>query len=277
MINKSLHALLLACLSFSFACTYVPQAEQSLNSMNIQGEPGSFHGFRMYSFEFQGRASRIVVPKRPADGNPWLWRARFFGHRPEVDMELLSRGFFVAYIDVADLYGSPEAVRLWDAFHTHLTGEYDFAEEAALEGMSRGGLIVFNWAALNPDKVACIYVDAPVCDIKSWPGGKMNGRGSRDDWQKCLAAYDMSEEEAMAFEGNPIQATETLVKEKIPLLVVSGDADDIVPFEENARKIIEAYEEAKLDVEVILKEGIGHTHGLNDPQPIIDFIMKHSL
>ena len=29
----------------------------------------------------------------------------------------------------------------------------------------------------NTDKVFCIYVDAPVCDFKSWPGGKGKGKG----------------------------------------------------------------------------------------------------
>ncbi|MFP4089051.1 MAG: alpha/beta hydrolase family protein [Cyclobacteriaceae bacterium] len=276
MSNKPSVSLLLVCLSLCFACTYVPQAEQSLNSINIQGEPGSFHGFRMYSFEFQGRQSRIVVPKIAADGNPWVWRARFFGHRPEVDMALLSRGYFVAFIDVSDLYGSAEAVRLWNEFYAYLTSEYDFAPEVALEGMSRGGLIVFNWTAANPEKVACIYADAPVCDLRSWPGGKMSGRGSSEDWQKSLSAYKLTEEEAMQFAGNPVDKAEILVKAKIPLLVVSGDADDIVPYEENAQKIVEAYKKAKLKPRVILKEGVGHTHGLDDPQPIIDFILKHS-
>ena len=43
--------------------------------------------------------------------------------------------------------------------------------------MSRGGLIIYNWATANPKKVACIYGDAPVCDFKSWPGGKGKGKG----------------------------------------------------------------------------------------------------
>jgi pimeloyl-ACP methyl ester carboxylesterase len=257
-------------------CTYVQQAEQSLTAISIQGEPGNFHGFRMYNFEFKGRQCRVVVPKRAAKGNPWLWRARFFGHRPEVDMELLSRGFFVAYIDVTDLYGSPRAVALWNDFYGYLTSELDFSRKVALEGMSRGGLIVFNWAAENPNKVACIYADAPVCDIKSWPGGKMQGRGSAEDWQKCLLAYDLTEEEALAYQQNPVDRVDPLIEADIPLLIVSGDADDVVPYEENAALIVKAYDEKKAPVDVILKKDIKHVHGLDDARPIINFILKHT-
>ena len=264
-------------LLFAVSCTYLQQAEQSLTEISIQGEPGNFHGFRMYNFELKGRQCRVVVPKRTAKGNPWIWRARFFGHRPEVDMELLSRGFFLAYIDVTDLYGSPQAVELWSEFYNYLTNELDFSSRPALEGMSRGGLIVFNWAAENPEKVSCIYADAPVCDIKSWPGGKMTSRGSAPDWQKCLAAYQIDEGTAIDYRQNPVDKANNLIEAEIPLLVVSGDADNIVPYQENAALIVKAYAEKKAPVDVILKKGIAHIHGLDDARPIIEFILKHAL
>ncbi|MEK6478658.1 prolyl oligopeptidase family serine peptidase [Catalinimonas sp. 4WD22] len=269
--NLSIGLLLLFCLG----CTYVQQAEQSVTEINIQGEPGNFHGFRMYAFEFQGRQSRIVVPKRPAKDNPWIWRARFFGHRPEVDMELLSRGFYVAYIDVSGLYGSPQAVEIWNNFYKYVTQEYDFSSKVVLEGMSRGGLIVFNWAAENTDKVSCIYADAPVCDIKSWPGGKMSGRGSEEDWKQCLEAYGLSEEEALNFQHNPIDHIEPIVEADIPLFMVSGNQDKVVPYEENGALIVKAYEEGKGKVKVVMKDGVGHVHGLDDARPIVNFILKH--
>lgn len=163
-----------------------------------------WNGFNHHAFRFDGRACRIVAPETAAKGSPWIWRARFFGHRPEVDIALLKKGFHVAYIDVAGLFGSPTAVGHWDRFYSLLVERNGFARQPALEGMSRGGLIVYNWAARNPDKVACIYADAPVCDFKSWPGGKGSGKGSPRAWQTCLAAYNFNEEEALAFRGNPI-------------------------------------------------------------------------
>ena len=64
----------------------------------------------------------------------------------------------------------------------------------ALEGMSRGGLIVYNWAAQNPEKVACIYADAPVMDFKSWPMGQGKSAGSAMDTKQLLNAYGFKNE-----------------------------------------------------------------------------------
>ena len=34
-----------------------------------------------------------------ADGKPWVWRARFFGHEPQFDIAML-KGYHVVYCDV---------------------------------------------------------------------------------------------------------------------------------------------------------------------------------
>ena len=72
-------------------------------------------------------------------------------------------------MDVGHLFGNPQAVAHWNAFYAYLTESHGFSKKVALEGMSRGGLIVYNWAKVNPEKVACIYADAPVCDIRDLP------------------------------------------------------------------------------------------------------------
>lgn len=107
--------------------------------------------------------------------------------------------------------------------------------------MSRGGLIIYNWAAANPEKTACIYADAPVCDIKSWPGGKGKGPGDPASWQKCLQAYGLTENEALAYDKNPIDNLEPLARAMVPLLHVCGDADEVVPLEENTAVLAERY------------------------------------
>jgi pimeloyl-ACP methyl ester carboxylesterase len=107
-------------------------------------------------------------------------RARFWGHEPQTDIALLEHGFHIVYCDVADLYGSDKAVQRWNSFYKRMV-KAGFNKKVALEGMSRGGLIVYNWAAQNPEKVACIYADAPVMDFKSWPMGQGKSAGSAMD------------------------------------------------------------------------------------------------
>lgn len=39
------------------------------------------------------------------------------GHEPQTDIALLEHGFHIMYCDVADMYGSPEAVKRWNRFY----------------------------------------------------------------------------------------------------------------------------------------------------------------
>lgn len=133
---------------------------------------GEWNGCDRYDFTFKDRQATIVVPKKAAKGNPWIWRPAFFDAFPSVDKALLEKGFHIVYYDVTHLYGSPRAVSLGTEFYENMTDLYNLSEKVTLEGFSRGGLFVFNWAAQNTEKVACIYVDAPVCDVFSWPGRK---------------------------------------------------------------------------------------------------------
>jgi len=242
------------------------------------GQRSSFHSFDRYDFNYAGRPCIVVVPKTAAVGKPWIWRARFFGHEPQADVALLEKGFYVAYIDVADLFGSPQAVSLWNEFHAYLTGVHGFAERPALEGMSRGGLIIYNWAKANPDKVSCIYGDAPVCDIKSWPGDKGAGPGSASCWAKCLEVYGLTEEQALTAKCNPIDHLEPLAKAGIPLLHVVGDADEVVPVAENTAILEERYKALGGSIQVIHKPGVGHhPHSLEDPEPIVQFVLANTI
>ncbi len=42
----------------------------------------------------------VVVPKQAAPGNPWSWRGVYWNHQPQAEVELLKRGFHIAYISV---------------------------------------------------------------------------------------------------------------------------------------------------------------------------------
>jgi rhamnogalacturonyl hydrolase YesR/glycerophosphoryl diester phosphodiesterase/pimeloyl-ACP methyl ester carboxylesterase len=242
------------------------------------GKAADWHGFRRFDFEVAGKPATVVVPERELPGRPWVWHGEFFGHKPAPDIALLQRGFHIVYLRVPDLLGSPEAVGHWNAFYRELTTKYGFAKRAALVGLSRGGLYCYNWAAANPDCVACIYADAPVCDFKSWPGGKGRGKGSPRDWKLVLERYPFADEAAaLAYDKNPIDNLAPLAKAGVPLLHVYGDADDVVPWEENTKLVAERYRKLGGSITLIAKPGVGHhPHGLDDPTPIVEFIVRHA-
>lgn len=125
------------------------------------GKKSDWNGFDRYDFVCNSRQATVVVPRKAAEGNPWIWRPAFFGAFPSVDKALLEKGFHVVYYDLTHLYGSPRAVQLGTDFYNIMYQFYHLSPKVTLEGFSRGGLFAFNWAAKNVDKVACIYVDAP--------------------------------------------------------------------------------------------------------------------
>ena len=117
------------------------------------GQDNIFEGWNTKEFEFQGHEAKIVFPNQKVDGNYWIWRALFWGHEPQLDKALLENGFHVVYVDVAGLFGNKEAVALWDDFYQYLIKEYNLNSKAVLEGMSRGGLIIYNWASKTQIKL----------------------------------------------------------------------------------------------------------------------------
>lgn len=120
-----------------------------------------------------------------------------------------------------------------------------------------------------------MYVDAPVCDVASWPGGKGKGKGSPEDWRRLLDIYGVTEQEAVSGKLSPVNKLAPLAKGRIPILAVVGDADDVVPLEENMAVVERKYRALGGSIKVIHKPGVGHhPHSLPDPAPIVDFILE---
>jgi pimeloyl-ACP methyl ester carboxylesterase len=68
-----------------------------------------------------------------------------------------------------------------------------------------------------------------------------------------------------------------LAKAGIPILHIVGDADKVVPVEENSDIIEQRYKALGGNIQVIHKPGVGHhPHSLKDSKPIVDFFLKHT-
>ncbi|WAC20630.1 prolyl oligopeptidase family serine peptidase [Luteolibacter sp. SL250] len=269
---------------FAVAACLVPitgsaKESQAGSTVSAPGTTDQWRGHTRHRFEVSGHQAWVVEPSNPLPGKPWTWCTEFpdaFTDRTGVP-QLLEKGIHHAHISDFNRLGCEEQLRLMDEFHKVMVSK-GFAAKVGLIGISRGGFMAYRWAQRNPDKVVFIYGDAPVCDLKSWPGGFGKGKGSPKDWQHAKNLYGWkSDEEARAFRGNALdeEPLSRLAAAKIPLLHVVGDADDVVPVAENTAILAERYRKLGGDIAVLHHAAGHHPHGLDDPAPVVRFMLGH--
>lgn len=234
----------------------------------------NWEGYELETGRFLEYEYGIVFPKEAASGKPYVWRTEFFGAFPSVDLAMLKNGYAVAYYRISDKYGSSEAVKLMAAFQPFLQEKYGLASRTVLFGFSRGGLYALHYGAGYPERIAALYLDAPVVDIYSWPGGAFSGEGSPAEWEDCRRLWNMSHD---AFMDTVNAAVHTLLAWSVPLIIVAGGKDEIVPWQENGIILQKAYEKGGAAFQLIMKPDCGHhPHSLEDPSPVVEFLLKNS-
>jgi pimeloyl-ACP methyl ester carboxylesterase len=218
------------------------------------------------TFEWNGHLATVIIPDNP--NGKWIWKTEFFHAFEQAELRLLELGYVRVYYQISDKFGSPEAVRLMRRFHKELLTRYSFLEEKTiLFGFSRGGLYAYNYALFYPESVEKMYLDAPVLNLRSWPWHK----GINHDL--FCKEYNVNEETFPSFRGSPVDTMKEFAEYNIPLLIVAGNKDESVPFEENSAIFAEYYQAIGKKLLLIVKEGAGHhPHSLDDVTPIIAFV-----
>ncbi|TNJ46576.1 prolyl oligopeptidase family serine peptidase [Tamlana fucoidanivorans] len=223
-------------------CGIVSNKVQSQSNIVHDTLTTTWKGFKRLDFKLENHEVRLTIPHKKATGAPWIWRARFPDYHSDINSLLLDAGFHVAYINTNNMYGSPKAITVWNNFYKFLTHKFQLNKKVVFHGHSRGGLFVYNWAKLNPDKVSCLYLDAPVCDFKSWPVGFGYSKRNHKDWNQLKLVYGFtSDSEAKSYTNNPIDHLHELAKAQIPVLHTINLNDSVVPPHENTIKLINTY------------------------------------
>lgn len=88
----------------------------------------------------------VIAPRQVAEGKPWSWRGCYWDYQPQAEIELLKRGFHIAYITT-----DPDPT--WEVWYNYLVHEHGLSPKPALIGMSRGGTNSFAWGTEHPDKI----------------------------------------------------------------------------------------------------------------------------
>lgn len=232
-----------------------------------------WEGYELETGIYKGYEYGIVFPEKEVPGHPYVWRTEFFGAFPSVDLAMLKEGYAIVYYRISDMYGSPKAVELMEAFQPFIQEKYGLSAQAVLFGFSRGGLYALHYGAKCPERIAALYLDAPVVDIYSWPGGCFSGEGSPAEWEECRKLWNLSHE---SYLDTVYGAVDRLLTWSVPLIIVAGGKDETVPWQENGRLLQKAYERGGAAFQLIMKPECGHhPHSLENPSPVVDFLLKN--
>lgn len=190
---------------------------------------------------------------------------------------MLKRGWRLAYIKNLNRWGVIEDQDMRADFCRFLRSEFALAERCVPVGMSCGGLHAVCFAARHPECVSALYLDAPVMNLLSFPMGFGAAKRALKEWDEVRRAYNIDETGILSFRQHPIDRMEPLYANRIPVLMVYGASDELVPYRENGALLEAEYRRRDLDIEVYGKPDCGHhPHGLADPVPLIRFILAHA-
>lgn len=228
-------------------------------------------------FTVQERPAFFIEPvNRPTDRpTPWVWYAPTLPQHPGSQERwmferFIASGFAIAGIDVGESCGSPDGVALFDALYGELTGQLGLSPRPALLARSRGGLMLYNWAATHPHSVACIAGIYPVCNLASYPG-----------LAQAAGAYGLSTEALAArlTELNPIDRLAPLAAAGVPIFHLHGDCDAIVPLEANSAIVKARYDElgGMMTLDIVADGGHDLQAHWFASQSLVDFITTHLL
>lgn len=217
----------------------------------------------------------ILPPHRKQDRpTPWVWYAPTLTGLPGKEESwmferFLSNGIAIAGVDVGESYGNPAGRAVFSALHGELVSNFGFSPKACLLARSRGGLMLYSWAAENPDKVACIAGIYPVCNISSYPGLK-----------NACAAYGMDEQQlgAVLTQHNPIDRLAPLAEAKVPVFHIHGDHDSVVPLDKNSAIIKERYTAlgGTMELQVVADGGHDMNRCWFQSQTLVEFVLRHA-
>lgn len=234
-----------------------------------------WNGFERIDFEFEGREAILIFPKTPNKNKNWMIKTEYFDAFPTLEAEMVGRGWHLAYIKNKTRWCLDEDIDLKKRFADYLISEYGLYKKCVPVGMSCGGLIGSKFAAKYPQYVQALYLDAPVMNFMSCPAGI--GKARNDMMGEFTDATGFDIVDLINYRENPVDKMDVLLENNIPIIMVYGDLDDIVPYDENGQILEKFYRKNGGNIVTIGKENCGHhPHGLDDNTLIIEFLEEVS-
>ena len=236
-----------------------------------------WNGFECEEFDFDGFPAKVIKPLKKTKNPPLVIKTEYFGAFPETEIALLNEGFYLAFIKNKNRWGTDEDLKRKADFIKFVCEKYGLSGKCVPVGMSCGGIFAIKLAVKYPKLVSCIYIDAPVINYFSCPCGFGKSESFNPDHREILDALSLTLPQLLAYRDMPLDNLEKLSKNKIPVIMVAGDSDGIVPYDENGIFVENLYKDKEY-FKVFIKKGCDHhPHGLEDVTPVVEFIKKYSL
>ncbi len=238
-----------------------------------------WNGFELQRMTFENREALVVFPKEPDAKKRLAVKAQYWDAFPEaIEIDLLKHGFHLCYIKNDVRWGSPADIERKARFIRFVQETYGLCDTCVAVGMSCGGLNSVKLAGYHPELISCMYLDAPAINLYSCPCayGRAEPRPAVvAEMMQGLGLKTVSE--LICYRDMPMHHLPTLVKHKIPVVMVAGGHDHLVPYEENGSLLEQDYKAAGVELQVHIKPGCDHhPHGLEDNAEVLEFILKHS-
>jgi alpha-beta hydrolase superfamily lysophospholipase len=227
------------------------------------------------TFEIDGHKAFAYSAPKPAPGKPWLWYAPTLNGVSLVQRKLyfesfMQAGIGIAGFDLGEVRGAPASTAKFSLFCDEMVRR-GWSPKPILLGQSRGGLMMLAWAVRNPEKVRAFVGIYPVFNLASWP---LNNSKAA-----TLADFAMPEAKLLAnlSQLNPVDNLQGLLTNKVPMFVVHGDSDVVVPYDDNTRLLKERYEAGGGSITVKIIPGEGHkvSPSFFECQELVDFVLAN--
>lgn len=228
------------------------------------------------TFRVKDRHAFLMQPQTAAEtelGKPWVLYGPTLPRYPDkheswMHERFLAAGVAVAGIDIGEAHGSPHSQPFFDALYDEMVSR-GYSTKPVLLGRSRGGLHVSRFAIQRPERVAAIGGIYPVFDYTTYPGV-----------DNAASVYGVSpdEMEQRQLEFNPIKQAEKIVDAKIPVYIIHGTDDTVVPIDKNSAALEAAYKAAGRESLITLErvEGQGHNfwEGFFHSERLVNFLIE---
>lgn len=223
----------------------------------------TWNGYECEEFLFEDKDAIVVFPEKAESERNWLLKAEYWDGFPQTELEMLKRGFHLAYVKNETRFATVADCERKSRFVEYVSEKYGLRKQCTLVGYSCGGAHSVNFAGYFPNQVCCLFIDAPVLNFCDYPG-RMDGGKCEAVWEnEFVHAYpNITRAELMNFSNHPINRVEVLKKHKIPIIMLYGTEDKTVIYEQNGLLLEQAYEDSPELLTVIQRYIQGHhPHG----------------